>query len=131
MNLGRPVPVFKTFGRFPTRKCDDSRPSSREARSRRTRAPAFGGGDRVTPAATLRLRGARGAADVGFSSQRFGVGNAAGEALDELANFHPGRVVKQRGERILDGRPRRIGTIEHRRRFHGVMTNHLYVFRRR
>ena len=29
-------------------------PSSREARSRRTRAPAYGGGDRVTPAATLR-----------------------------------------------------------------------------
>jgi len=34
-------------------------PSSREARSRRTRAPASGGGDRVTPAAMLRLRGAR------------------------------------------------------------------------
>ena len=56
-NLGRPIQIFKTFGRFPTRKYDGSRPSSREARGRRTRAPAYGGGDRVTPAATLRLRG--------------------------------------------------------------------------
>lgn len=41
------------------RRVRRARPSSREARGRRTRAPAYGGGDRVTPAATLRLRGAR------------------------------------------------------------------------
>lgn len=59
--LSEPRPTDSDFqGLWPlpyARTHDGARPSSREAGGRRTRAPAFGGGDRVTPAATLRYEG--------------------------------------------------------------------------